>query len=213
MNPSANHTRDLIVLAADLDIAITAQTLLEHHWKLSIRQIQFDIIRSPRRDPGCLTEAADLLKNFQEGHCHALVIFDRHGSNSPDSREATQRMVETRLHDSGWQNRAKAIVIDPEIEAWIWTSSPITATALGCQTSHELQSLLQEQDLCPPEQTKPPDPKAAMKTICEFNRIRRSSTLFQEIASRATLKHCTDPAFLEFRETLHNWFPLRNIRA
>ena len=213
MKPSPNRKRDLIVLAADLDIRVTADTLLKHPKKLGIRQIQFDTLPHPRHDPGCLKHAAEFLRNFQESHRYALVIFDYHGTNSPYPRDRIQRQVEAQLHDNGWPDRAKVIVIDPELEAWVWTSSPITATTLGCQTTDELRSLLQKLELCPPDLTKPPHPKEAMKSICDLNRVNRSASLFREIASQATFRHCQDPAFLELRATLLDWFPVQNHHA
>jgi hypothetical protein len=31
--------------------------------------------------------------------------------------------VENRLSANGWGNRAKAVVIDPELESWLWDAS------------------------------------------------------------------------------------------
>ncbi len=212
MTSSQPARDDLIVLTADLDMKLTAETLIGHPKKLSIRTVKFHVRTHERRDPGCRTEAATYLLNFTNRYHYALVIFDRDGCGSPAPRDQIQREVEHALHRNGWPDRAKAIVIEPELEAWIWTSSPETATTLGCSSLSELRTMLEHHDLCPPGSRKPQDPKAAMKFICRQNGIRHSATLFRNIASRATSRHCQDPAFLEFRQTLQAWFPSRKLR-
>ena len=61
MNANAEH-KDLIVLAADLDIENTISGLLSRPSKLKAKKPSFDILRHPNRDPGCRTSAADLLR-------------------------------------------------------------------------------------------------------------------------------------------------------
>ena len=202
---------DLIVLAADLDMEVTARALLENPTKLDIRNLQFHIHRHPEHDPGCHTKAATYLRNYIDTYRHALVIFDRDGCGSTAPRDQIQQKVEQDLHRNGWADSAKAIVIEPELETWIWTSSPITATTLGCDSLTDLQSLLERHDLCRPGNPKPPDPKKAMRFVCRQNRVKPSSTLFGNIASKATSSRCQDPSFVDFRKTLQDWFPSRKL--
>ena len=139
MTPSRLPQRDLIVLAADLDMKVSTEALLGNPRILGIRQIQFDVLTHNYRDPGCRTGAASCLANFTNRYHYAIVIFDRDGCGSTAPRDQIQREVEQALHHNGWPDRARAIVIQPELEAWIWTSSPVTATTLGCGSLTELR--------------------------------------------------------------------------
>jgi hypothetical protein len=65
-------------------------------------------------------------------HEHALVLFDRAGRGKEGvGRAALEREVEERLAASGWSARAAAIVMDPELEAWVWVDSPHVERIVG----------------------------------------------------------------------------------
>ncbi len=83
MTSSQPARDDLIVLTADLDMKLTAETLIGHPKKLSIRTVKFHVRTHERRDPGCRTEAATHLWNFTDRYHYSLVIFDRDGCGSP----------------------------------------------------------------------------------------------------------------------------------
>ena len=39
--------------------------------------------------------------------------------------------MEERLAANGWNDRAKAIVVDPELESWVWADSRVVEDVLG----------------------------------------------------------------------------------
>ena len=105
---------------------------------------------------------------------HAMVVFDRDGCGSANSREIIQKEVETQLNTNGWRGRAKAIVIEPELEAWIWSDAPQALRAMNWSKSYtELQEFLRGRNLWPKRSPKPPDPKAAMKATLRTTGARR----------------------------------------
>ena len=203
---------DLIVLVADLDIEQTIRGLLSRPHRIKIDSVSFEIRRHPNRDAGCRTQAAEYLRPFIGRYQRALVVFDLHGSGSTVSREETQQEVELRLGTNGWRDRARAVVIEPELEAWVWTRSPHISRALGWESRYDrLRAWLESEGLWPPEIPKPPDPKRAMQRAMERaalrKRVRRSSTKFHDLAQRIDSRSCQDPAFSELRATLQDWFP------
>ena len=205
---SGTEPQDLIVLAADKHISACVETLLQQRrTDLEIRAVSFDIHRHPHSDPGCRTSAAEFLRPFINGYRHALVVFDHRGCGSDEPPDAVQQEVEGQLVRNGWQD-ARAIAIFPELESWIWSPSRETAQALGWGHGFgPLRDWLGEQDLWPASRAKPPDPKKAVEQAIRQKKKVRSSALFKELAAVSVFDGCTDPAFVDLRETLQTWFP------
>jgi len=100
------------------------KALLERSKSLQICPITFEVIRHPRRDAGVLRECVDLLKPYQQEYRYALVMFDREGCGKEElSARELEYKVEQQLNVSGWQGRAAAVVLDPELEVWVLAQS------------------------------------------------------------------------------------------
>ena len=203
---------DLVVLVADRHMEQAFIGLLEKPNRLNIRDIEFRIYVHPRHDPGCRLQAVDFLRPFQQSSRYALVAFDRAGFGSELPPDQIQDDVERKLSLNGWKQRCQVIVIDPELETWVWMRSAAVSQALGWDTEfNALEQWLRNRNLWPSGQPKPIDPKEAMEAAMRHapasKRPRRSSALFKRIATSAQLSACCDPAFVHLRETLHSWFP------
>ena len=203
--------QDLLVLVADADIEQAVLGLMTRTESMGIRPCTYEIRRHPGRDPGCRVGAAQFLRPFSRRFRYALVVFDRHGCGDPGSRESIQRRVEDDLRANGWANRSKALVIDPELEVWLWSQSAHVAEALGWRRNYAgLRQFLKSQDLWPDESTKPIQPKKAMweamKAAPMKKKARRSAAKFQKLASQVDFAGCVDPAFAELTGTLRRWF-------
>lgn len=109
---------------------------------------------------------------------------------------------------AGWKGNAAAIVIDPELENWVWGHSPHVATALGWTDKEQgiREWLLEEEFLAEATQAKPSRPKEAMEAVLRHVRRPRSSAIYRAIASTVSLAGCNDPSFVKFRQALHGWF-------
>ena len=201
--------RDLYVLVADQDMRETALKLLERTKSLGIRPVTYTVVRHLNRDPGCRTDALRYLQPRISNYQYALIIFDKEGSGRESvTREEIQLEVEQNLSTTGWQGRSKVIVIDPELETWVWTRSKRVPEILGWTTSYQsLKAALRDKGLWPSETTKPPNPKEAMKAALQEKGRRTSSRLFGALAGSVTLRDCQCPAFNELRYTLQRWFP------
>ncbi len=200
---------DLVVLVPDLDIAGTVECLLDRPASIGMRPVSFRIDRNLRRDSGCRSDAAERLRRFIRDHRYAIVVFDKHGSGDPrERRESIRDDVERSLSRNGWEDRCKAIVVEPELEAWIWNGSRHVPEILGWEDNYAgLRGWLMSRGLWAPDELKPSDPKRALKAVLRKTRTPRSARLYRRIAETVNLHHCTDPAFNELKSTLQRWFP------
>jgi hypothetical protein len=200
---------DLVVLVADKNMEFAVRGLMSRPKALKIRPTVVELFVHPERDPGCYRKAQDFLQPMIRRFSHALVIFDREGSGSENrSRETIERNVNSRLDHSGWGDRARTVVIDPELEQWVWSDSPHVAECLGWSRNRgDLRSRLEEIRMWPSESEKPPDPKAAVERVLHMTRKPRSSSVYKKLGERVGLNRCADPAFHEFVGILRKWFP------
>lgn len=201
--------RHLIVLAADKHIASVLETLLSRPSDLGVHAMSFDVRRHPESDPGCRTRSAEFLRPLINSYRHALVVFDHRGCGGEEKAPAEVREeVEDELGRNGWRERSRAIVIDPELESWIWSRSGRVAHVLGWGRSFEpLRKWLQAEGFWPAPQPKPSDPKRAVEQALRHKGKVLSSALFRELAASVRLDGCQDPAFNDLRKTLQAWFP------
>jgi hypothetical protein len=200
---------DLVVLTADKDAECTLRGLFSRPEALGIRPITVDWIRSPDHDPGVLKQASSLLRLYLRTHAHALVLMDREGcGREKQSREDLEQSLDEDLARNGWGDRARAIVLDPELEIWVWADSPDVEAVLGWQGRQlRLYDWLTNKGMLHAGATKPRRPKEAMQEVLRTVSKARSSAVFQELATVVGLQRCTDPAFGKLRSTLQSWFP------
>jgi hypothetical protein len=201
--------KDLVTLVADMNAEHTVKGLLSRTQSLGIRPMTYDLFVHPRRDPGCLNEAHDFLRPLARGYNHALVIFDREGCGREGvGPDALTNEVRERLVHNGWQERADVVVLDPELEVWVWSPSPHVDECLGWTNRQPpLREWLAANGHWPDDTSKPPEPKAAMEAALWQVRKPRSSAIYMDLAIRVSLQECADPAFRRFTQALQRWFP------
>jgi len=136
-------------------------------------------------------------------------MFDREGCGKDlKPRLDLEAEVEARLQRSGWDNRASAIVLDPELECWVWSGSPKVDRALGwIGRTPTLRAWLLERGFVKEDAIKPSRPKEAMEAALREVRQPRSSAIYEDLATNVSLQRCTDPAFTKLRTTRQAWFP------
>jgi len=199
---------DLALLVADSMIEFAVRGVLGRRASLRIRPVTFSSWTHPERDPGCRLRAHEFLRPFSSSFSHALVVFDRDGSGSDESREALELEVGTRLAASGWNDRASVVVIAPELEAWVWSDSPAVPSILGWESQGaDMRDWLTRAGFWPDGEVKPSEPKAALSAVLREVRQPHSASLFRELAEQVSLIRCADPAFAKLRSTLTAWFP------
>jgi hypothetical protein len=207
---SVGIVRDLVVLAADKNAEYAIRGLLSRHQSLGIRQLLADIYVHPERDPGCLLKSDAFLSGFQQSHTHALVIFDREGcGREHNSRVELEQAVEGAIAQRGWiPSRIACVVLDPELEIWVWSDSIEVDNQLGWQGRNpDLRTWLRDNQLLIGSGNKPDRPKESMEVALRETRRPRSSAIFRRLAETVSLHRCVDDAFTKFKATLLNWFP------
>ena len=198
---------DLFVLTADKNTKGALEALLARQVALRIRPITFDIYALPGNDPAVLRQAHDYCRSFLKTHGFALIVFDRDGCGSSDTAQVLADKVQERLNQNGWRDRSAVIVLDPELEIWVWADSPHVARALRWPTLRGLRTWLEGRGLWGPEEQKPIRPKEAMEAALRQAREPRSTAIYVKIARAVDFSECQDPSFLSFRTTLTSWFP------
>ncbi len=112
---AAPPRKDLVLLVADKDMEMSLRGLLSRHQSLGFRPVAFDLYVHPDRDPGCFHKSHDFLRPFVTQYQRALVLLDHQGcGREREDRSALEEDVERRLSESGWEDRAAAVVIAPE---------------------------------------------------------------------------------------------------
>ena len=169
-----------------------------------------DLFSSATMDPGTYTTGEELLKPFQKTHKHAVVLLDAEWDGSPGA-DAIRTDLTARIKATGWaEDSFKVIVIDPELEAWIWQRNQRVASALKFNSVPEMVAAVKAAKIAWPEdQPKPSRPKEALEAVATKKRkIGYSSALHRSITASVTLVGCQDEAFLQLRHILQTWFPI-----
>lgn len=207
---SRNAPFPLVVLVADRNMYCSVSGILKRPHSLGIKDIhQYCTIKvHPHHDPGCLRQSDSFLSVFRADFSHALVIFDRVGcGKETKNRETLESEVEDRLSRAGWENCSAAVVIDPELENWVWAPSRHLPEAVGWEGDYSsMKEWVAEEGFAFGPHGKPTKPKEAFERILYRCKVPRSSDLYQTLASKVSLEHCTDASFIKFRNTIQEWF-------
>jgi hypothetical protein len=136
--------------------------------------------------------------------------FEGCGANSDAS--TLEAELDVRLQAT-WQDRAKAIVIEPEVDVWMWGSDNAIRNVVGWTHEGTIRKWLEGEGFQFQANDKPVRPKEALEAVRRKTNQPRSSSLYKEIASKVSLRNCTDAAFQRLRHQLIDWFPESNITA
>ena len=203
---------DLVVLAADKSIEEALRGLLSRQEAVRIRALRCELIRHPEKDPGCFHNPEEYLRPYLDDARHALVVFDRAWEGVPEGTvQSLESTVEDRLRSS-WEDRARVVVIDPELEVWVWSNSPVVDQVLGWKDRHPpLREWVQKQGWWREGHVKPLAPKDGYEAALREVRKPKSSSNFRSLAERVSIGRCIDPSFLRLLEILRGWFPRQGM--
>lgn len=203
------YQKDLVLLVADRNMEYAAKGILSRAKALKIREVTFDIYVSPWNDSGCLLHGCDILRSLVTQYKYALVMLDHKGcGQEQESRTSLEEYIEKELTKCGWSERAAAVVIDPELENWVWSDSPHVDSVLGWSGKQpDLRNWLIAQGLLSDGKSKPVRPKKAMEEALRTAQKARSSALFLQLAKKVSIERCADPAFAKLKTVLITWFP------
>jgi len=205
--------RELVILTADGTMNAVFKAFFERPmWHLTLQCGTFDIwaeediFNLPGKTDGQLHKNAhELLRPYQRTHIRALVVLDQQFGGERPAEEIRQEILRN-LNRSGWDDRCEVVVIDPELEVWLWQDKPQIAQAVRFPGG-SLRNHLREEGLWPQDQHKPDMPKKTIQALMKQHRAGAPIVVYPKIAKSVGVSGCQDSAFGIFRERMQAWFP------
>jgi hypothetical protein len=205
-------TRELIILVADGTMAAVLRAFFERqfHYALVCAPFDFDptsdIVYDPlNTDGGVHRRCHNLLRPYLNTQRRALVVLDQQfGAERP--ADEVRGDIEQRLSGNGWEGRAAAVVIDPELEVLLWQDNHNVERALR-HRGPSLRQLLAQDGRWPPDAAKPSAPKEVIQALMRANRAGPPMVVYSQIARAVSTAGCVDPDFHRVRDMLRAWFP------
>ena len=200
--------KDLVILVPDKNIEFSLRGALGRPEALAVRPISHEFRSHMGRDGGARTTGVGVLALEHRRFTHALLVFDLEGCGAatgqgPDDLEAE---LNARLQGL-WGERAKAIVIAPEADIWVWGSDNALRQAFNWPLELGIRDWLKLKGFAFDGHGKPERPKEALDAMRPIHRQARSSALYEKITGQISLQRCADPAFKRLRAALQDWFP------
>lgn len=208
--------RPLVILVADGTMRAVFQAFFRRSQFFSTLQcapfdfdpmteVLFDPIRAKGWDGGVYKRCDAILRGYQRTHDRALVVIDQQFGGECPSIQVRDEMLD-RLRRSGWRDGAvQVVVIDPELEVWLWQDNGNVQQALRYQGP--LRQDLIGSGEWPQEVPKPLQPKDTMLRLIRMTRAGTAMAVYAKIASKVSVNGCTDSSFAAFRSTVQGWFP------
>jgi len=137
---------------------------------------------------------------------HVWLVLDFVGCGT-DLRTATdlEAQLDARLFQH-WKTAAKSIVIEPELDVWVWGSDNAVERVIEWPTGPHVRQWSRQKGFTFQANEKPTLPKEALEAALRVPALPRSSALYQSIAEKISLRHCHDLAFIRLRKQLSEWF-------
>ena len=201
--------KDLVVLVADKNMQFALRGALGRPDAMGVRTIDHEFRTHIGRDGGVRTSGVELLLRDRRRFTHALLVFDLEGSGArtDQTAEDLERLLDEQLQ-AQWGPHAKAIVIAPEVDIWLWGADNALRESLHWPLDGSIRSWLQDKGFVFDAGGKPERQKEALEAMVRIHRQPRSSALYEKITGRISLQRCTDPAFVRLRAALQRWFPV-----
>lgn len=197
--------RDLILLVPDKNTEFTVRGALSRPDALGIREIDFQLLVEPGRDGGVRRRGSQVLGVQQARFAHALLLLDHEGSGSEIGPVELEAQLDQSLSVM-WGDRAKAIVIDPEVDVWMWGAETHLRSMVDWRFPEDIRPWLVAQSFVFAADGKPARPKEALEAAFRRAQTPRSSARYEQVARRISLTRCKDDAFLRLRTTMVGWF-------
>jgi len=161
-------------------------------------------------DGGVWKYAHKNLATFKDKYRHAVIVLDADFDPRPGAK-VLQEDISKCMIESGWnEGRFAVIVIQPELEAWLWAPNVNVALGFGHPNFNDLRAALEAEMLWNAGDPKPHDLKGARDYAAKRGGKRTGGPIFKSIfggISRRALDLCAEPGFVTLRSALSGWFP------
>jgi hypothetical protein len=207
--------RALLFVVACADIAAMVTGFLsKERADLRLGCAPFDFnpkldVRRPagEMDPGLWSRGAEHVRLGRQTHDHVVLMLDADWEGSPGAAAIDEKLREDLRKCGCSDDDSEVIVLEPEIEAWMWVDKLEVAREFGFETSDALRGWLTGAGFDLGANQKPLRPKEALEAALRVKGKPRSSATFAAVAAKVSLSACQDPALLKLRATLQRWFP------
>jgi len=199
--------KDLVVVVADKNMHFALRGALNRPDALGIRPITFEFLVHPGRDGGVRKTGPELLALKHSTARHGMIILDYEGCGASCTALELEADLSQRLAPK-WGDRGRALVIEPELDIWLWGAENTLKTALGWPKPVGIRDWLRQERYDFNDYGKPDRPKEAIEAVLRELRTPRSSALYEELAGKLSLRRCSDPAFGRLQASLQAWFPV-----
>jgi len=207
------NQKDLLVLVAGQNDKAVLDAILKRHQSLQIREITLDVIKHPNHDSGIVNHGHELLRTQRRKYCRFICICDYEGSGKEEhSPNEIEQELQERLNGSNFIETSAVVVIDPELESWIWKKPEHIDRALEVSKNDRIELLkkwYKDFDCRTSlEETIEKYPKEAFEFLLKAKKIPRSSRIYENIASEASIiQWMKCPSFEKLARVLRKWFP------
>ena len=198
--------KDLTLIVADKNMHFALKGALARPAALGIRPISVEFSVHPNRDGGMRSTGPELLALKRRTARYGLLVLDREGCGvEKDDADGLETELMERMKPV-WGTAAAALVIEPEVDIWMWGADNALKTVLGWDHTPSIREWITTKGYILDANGKPVRPKEALDAILRELAVPRSAALYEELASKLSLKRCADPAFVRLRTILHKWF-------
>ncbi len=198
--------KDLALLVADKNMDYALRGILSRHESIGVQKLDYEIGQHMGRDGGVRTTGPETLSLLRDQFRDGILMLDWEGSGSDsDNALILEQELDRRLTPF-WGKRAKAIVIEPELDAWVWGSDNVMQDVIGWCEDLGIRKWLANRGYEFHQNQKPVLPKEALQTLMEQLRRPRSSALYEKVTAKISLRNCNDPSFNRLKTTLQKWF-------
>lgn len=214
--------RECLFYVADITIEAVIKAYLRRdgvHHRLGTGQLDIDPDQDVQRagllkDPGLWKHGHEAVRGYRPQYKRAIIVLDSDFDGSPGAGTILDELS-ANLYRNGWsEDDCRVIVIDPEIENWIWirANTHVERAFEYTPANHgglRLHEQLEAHDWWQPDEAKPGRPKEAAEWVFDnlsANQVAPSDC-YADIAARISIRGCTDEAFGQLQLLLQTWFP------
>lgn len=161
-------------------------------------------------DGGLWKHAHNNLAPFRERYRYAVIVLDADFEPHPGA-EVLHADISANMQSAGWHmDSFQVVVIQPELEAWLWAPNLNVAQAFGHADFDQMKAVLAAEDWWNEGEPKPSDLKAARDRAARLGGKRTGGPIFKGVfngLSKRACDRCVEPGFIAMRTALQTWFP------
>lgn len=162
-------------------------------------------------DGGIWKHAHNNLVPFKDDYRYAVIVLDADFEPHPGAEKLRDDITKNML-GAGWTaDSFCVVVIDKELEAWLWAPNVNVAKAFGHGDFDQMRAALAQKNLWDEGAPKPNDLKAARDLAAKLGGKKTGGPIFRGVfkgISKRACDLCQENGFIAMRTALKTWFPL-----